>query len=193
MSYVREVRACCAFQPRASTCVRPAVLADTVRQLRQVKLKPSKFRNGAVAARAIARMGGFSGGQAVHPGASASPVIEAPVRDGSVSPSDVNLSDMASKLAVAKAAKRGSTPPRVRTPDRTTGRISFASTKGGKVQQLSPPKFSRSVDPSAGAEEVHLPTLTPLARSLATNVAHVRARTSSAASAAANDGRSAEA
>ena len=138
-------------------------------------------------------MGGFAGGQAVHPGASASPVIEAPVREGSVSPSDVNLSDMASKVAMAKAARRGSTPPRVRTPERTSGRISFASTKGGKAQQLSPPKFARSADPGEGEEEVHLPTLTPLARSMATNVARVRARTSSAVSAAASDELSPEA
>lgn len=97
-----------------------------------MKLKPSKFRNAAIAARAIARMGGFAGGAAVHPGAStASPVVEAPVADGRVSPSDVNLSDMAAKLAVAKASKRGSTPPRVRTPERAGGRISFASSKTG--------------------------------------------------------------
>jgi hypothetical protein len=146
----------------------------------QVKLKPTKLGNGAVTARSIARMGGFAGGAEVHPGASASETIDVPVADGRVSPSDVNLSDMAATLAVAKAAKRGSTPPRVRTPERTSGRISFASTKSGKAQQLSPPKFARSADPGEAAEEVHLPTLTPLARSLATNVAQARARSTSA-------------
>ena len=123
-------------------------------------------------------MGGFAGGAAVHPGApTASPVVEAPDTDGRVSPSDVNLSDMAAKLAVAKASKRGSTPPRVRTPERAGGRISFASSKTGQPQQLSPPKFA--TDLGDGAEQVHLPTLTPLARSLATNVANARARQSS--------------
>ena len=145
-----------------------------------MKLKPSKFRNAAIAARAIARMGGFAGGAAVHPGApTASPVVEAPGTDGRVSPSDVNLSDMASKLAVAKASRRGSTPPRVRTPERAGGRISFASSKTGQAQQLSPPKLAQSTDLGDGAEQVHLPTLTPLARSLATNVANARARQSS--------------
>ena len=146
-----------------------------------MKLKPSKFRNAAVAAHAIARMGGFAGGEEVHPGASASETIDVPVADGRVSPSDINLSNMAATLAVAKAAKRGSTPPRVRTPERTSGRISFASTKSGRAQQLSPPKFARNASPGEAAEEVHLPTLTPLARSLATNVANARARSNSAA------------
>eukprot|EP01043_Picozoa_sp_COSAG02_P017890 COSAG02_NODE_821_length_16794_cov_42.795747_12_plen_150_part_00 len=135
----------------------------------------------------IARMGGFAGGEEVHPGASMSETIDVPVADGRVSPSDVNLSDMAATLAVAKAAKRGSTPPRVRTPERSAGRISFASTKSGKAQQLSPPKFARNADLAEAAEDVHLPTLTPLARSLATNVAQARARSNPAP---ANDGQS---
>lgn len=125
-----------------------------------MKLKPSTSRNAAPSA-----------------------VIDVPAENGRVSPSDINLSDMAAQVAVAKAAKRGSTPPRVRTPDRAAGRISFASTKRSGAKQMSPPKIARSGDPSEDAE-VHLATLTPLARSLATNVANARARSSSSPSAA---------
>ena len=132
-------------------------------------------------------MGGYSGGEAVHPGSA----VDAPVvgddddDDGRVSPKDVNMSNMAAQMAAGLASKRASTPPRVRTPERSSsGRISFASTKSAaeQQQQLSPPKFRRSAAGEEGAEE-HLPTLTPLARTLAANTALARSRSSSAVAA----------
>lgn len=134
----------------------------------QVKLKPTKRdSNDAPAVDAVDTV---DASNAVH------------AADRSVSPSDVNLSNMAAQMAANMAAKRiptakrATTPPRVRTPERAqqSRRNSSVSTKSRKAEQLPPPKTRQSADPGNG--ELQLPTLTPLAQSMATNAARARAR-----------------
>ena len=64
------------------------------------------------------------------------------------------------------------------------GRLTVGGTKGAaeQQQQLAQLEFRRSAAGEGGAEE-HLPTLTPLARSLAANTALARSRSSSAVAA----------
>jgi hypothetical protein len=194
---------CCAG-PR---CVRPSLSssplrrtslflllsrADSDRRCRvrpQVVLRSSKLRNATTAVAALRRMGGFSTGEVVHPGAGGAAAVDAPAIGGGggsaddgdsprsdVSPRDVNMSGMAAQMAAGMASQRSTTPPRVRTPERTqSGRISFACSKpagGDRRGQLSPPKLQVTPQRYTGEDN-----LTPLASSMAINIARSRAST----------------